>query len=79
LVNIDKNQLSAYYGENWEEIERAMETLTRARFWELLRIQNIQPILDSMGAEDVEGLARDIIERRVENRVLLTLEHAFAP
>jgi hypothetical protein len=80
MVNIDKNQLAAHYGEAWDDILPMLEGLSRVHFWEFLRLSNLQPIIEGMQTDsNASALAQDILERRIENRVLLILEHTFAP
>jgi hypothetical protein len=77
---VDEKFLAEHYGDNWSHVRGLLTELTRHDFWQVAREMNLVPILASMqSTQDANELAREIIEKRLENRVLWTLETQFTP
>lgn len=77
---VDEAQLKEYFGEDWEYLKETLGIISSRGVFRLLRQQNWGAVADSLdSSEDPKALAERILEKRVENRVLLTLDETFAP
>lgn len=77
---VSYEQLAEHYGENWHYVRELLEELTKQGVWKMMREANLTPVVESLQSDqNANALAREILQKRVENRVLHTLEQQFSP
>jgi len=75
---INEKALEAHYGEAWSHVRGLLVEASKFGVWEVLRKQNLVSTAESLNSDqDPSELAKEIIQRRQENRMLLALESQF--